>query len=154
QADHLGVAVPALEGLQVLRGVAPEDHSLARQGVRKPASGAHREGRYTIAGMRRWSEVAERVAATTRTSEKTTLLAEYLSGLTAEELPIAVVFLTGRPFAEADQRAAGLGWAAIAITVTDLAGVSRAALGEAYDRYSDLGLAVQDVLEAAGHDPD
>jgi len=104
--------------------------------------------------MRRWSEVAERVAATTRTSEKTTLLAEYLSGLTPEDLPIAVVFLTGRPFAEADQRAAGLGWSAIATTVTELAGVPRAALGEAYDRFSYLGRAVQDILELAGHAPD
>jgi DNA ligase 1 len=104
--------------------------------------------------MRRWSEVAERVAATTRTSEKTALLADYLATLTADELPIATVFLTGRPFAEADQRAAGLGWSAIATTVTDLAGVPRSALAEAYDRSSDLGLAVADVLELAGHDPD
>jgi DNA ligase-1 len=104
--------------------------------------------------MRRWSEVAERVAATTRTSEKTALLAEYLADLTAEELPIAAVFLTGRPFAEADQRAAGLGWAAIAATVTDLAGVGRSALAEAYDRSSDLGLAVADVLSGVGHAPD
>ena len=36
--------------------------------------------RYTIAAMRRWSEMAERVAATTRTSEKTALLADYLRG--------------------------------------------------------------------------
>jgi DNA ligase 1 len=104
--------------------------------------------------MRRWSEVAERVAATTRTSEKTAVLADYLAGLTPAELPLAAVFLTGRPFAEADQRAAGLGWSAIATTVTDLAGVPRSALGEAYDRSSDLGLAVADVLSQAGHAPD
>ena len=55
--------------------------------------------------MRRWSELAERVAATTRTSEKTALLADYLRTLTPAELPIAAVFLTGRPFPEADQRA-------------------------------------------------
>src|SRR3990172_2954045 len=103
--------------------------------------------------MRRWSELAERLAATTRTSEKTALLAEYLRTLTPEELPIAAIFLTGRPFAEADQRAAGLGWSAIATTVTDLAGVSRSALGEAYDRSSDLGIAVADVLTTAGHHP-
>ena len=70
--------------------------------------------------MRRWSELAEHLAATTRTSEKTALLADYLRGLAPDELPIAAVFLTGRPFAEADQRAAGLGWSAIATTVTDL----------------------------------
>ena len=104
--------------------------------------------------MRRWSELAERVAATTRTSEKTALLADYLADLSPAELPIAAVFLTGRPFAEADQRAAGLGWSAIVSTVTDLAGVPRSALGEAYDRSSDLGMAVADVLSAAGHAPD
>jgi DNA ligase-1 len=104
--------------------------------------------------MRRWSELAERVAATTRTSEKTALLADYLRGLTPAELPIAAVFLTGRPFPESDQRAAGLGWAAIATSVAALAGVERSALGEAYDRWSDLGRAVEDVLEAAGHHPD
>jgi len=104
--------------------------------------------------MRRWSEVAERVGATTRTSEKTALLADYFASLSAAELPIAAVFLTGRPFAEADQRAAGLGWSAIATTVTELAGVPRAALGEAYDRSSDLGRAVEDVLTLAGHAPD
>ena len=103
--------------------------------------------------MRRWSELAERLAATTRTSEKTNLLADYLRGLTPDELPIAAVFLTGRPFAEADQRAAGLGWSAIASTVTQLAGVPRSALGEAYDRSSDLGIAVADVLKTAGHAP-
>lgn len=104
--------------------------------------------------MRRWSELAERVAATTRTSEKTALIAAYFGELTPEELPIAALFLTGRPFAEADQRAAGLGWAAIASTVTELAGVPKSALGEAYDRSSDLGIAVADVLARAGHAPD
>jgi DNA ligase-1 len=103
--------------------------------------------------MRRWSELAERLAATTRTSEKTAMLADYLRELSPAELPIAAVFLTGRPFAEADQRAAGLGWAAIATTVTSLGNVPRAALGEAYDRSSDLGIAVADVLREAGHEP-
>ena len=103
--------------------------------------------------MRRWSELAERLAATNRTSEKTSLLADYLRTLDAEELPIASVFLTGRPFAEADQRAAGLGWAAIASTIAALTGTSRATLDEAYDRSSDLGIAVAEVLRTAGHAP-
>jgi DNA ligase-1 len=104
--------------------------------------------------MRRWSELAERIAATSRTSEKTGLLADYLAALGPDELPVAAVFLTGRPFPEADQRASGLGWATIANTVAALAGVGRADLGEAYDRWSDLGSAVRDVLEKAGHAPD
>jgi ATP-dependent DNA ligase len=104
--------------------------------------------------MRGWSELAERVAATTRTSEKTALLAEYFRNLGPDELSIAAVFLTGRPFAESDQRAAGLGWSAIAAAVAEIAGATRADLGAAYDRYSDLGLAVEDVLKRSGHDPD
>jgi DNA ligase-1 len=104
--------------------------------------------------MRRWSELAERVAATTRTSEKTALLADYLRSLSAEELPIAVVFLTGRPFPEADQRAAGIGWATIAAALGGVVrDADRAALAAAYDRYSDLAAAVADVLESAGHAP-
>ena len=103
--------------------------------------------------MRRWSELAERLAATTRTSEKTAILADYFRSVSPDELPIAAVFLTGRPFAEADQRAAGLGWSAIASTVTDLGKVPRSALGEAYDRSSDLGIAVAEVLTTAGHQP-
>jgi len=104
--------------------------------------------------MRRWSELAERVAATTRTSEKTGLLAEYLRSLGPEELPIAVVFLTGRPFPEADQRATGIGWATIAAAVTTIVPANRADLAAAYDRFSDLAAAVGDVLAKAGHAPD
>ena len=80
--------------------------------------------------MRRWSELADRVAGTSRTSEKTALLADYFRTLPSEDLPIAAVFLTGRPFPEADQRATGIGWAAMATAVTDVAGVDRAQLGD------------------------
>jgi ATP-dependent DNA ligase len=104
--------------------------------------------------MRRWSELAERVAATTRTSEKTSLLAEYLRSLDEQELRIAVVFLTGRPFPEADQRAAGIGWASIQNAVAQVIGVDAADLGAAYDRFSDLSMAVGDVFARANHDPD
>ena len=103
--------------------------------------------------MRRWSLLAERVAATSRTSEKTAVLAHYLGTLDAVELPIATVFLTGRPFAETDQRVTGIGWAAISSAVTDVAPVTRADLAAAYDRTSDLGLAVAEALTMAGHLP-
>lgn len=104
--------------------------------------------------MRRWSELTERVAATTRTSEKSALLAEYLRTLGPAELPIAVVFLTGRAFAETDQRATGLGWATMATALADVTGTTADDLGAAYDRFSDLGLAIEDVLARAGHEPD
>ena len=99
--------------------------------------------------MRRWSEVGQRIAATTRTSEKTRLLADYLVTLDRAALAPAVVFFSGRAFPEADARALGLGWATIADTGrAGSPGVSRAELGAAYDRHSDLGRAVGDVLAA------
>ena len=103
--------------------------------------------------MRRWSELAERVAATTRTSEKTAILADYLRSLSPQELPIAAVFLTGRPFPEADQRTTGLGWSAIVAAVGSLIGATKEDLAAAYDRHSDLSLSIEDVLARAGHAP-
>ena len=102
--------------------------------------------------MRRWSEVGERIAATTRTSEKTRLLADYLATLDRDALAPAVVFFSGRAFPEADGRALGLGWATLADSVMRVAGVSRAELGAAYDRHSDLGRAVGDVLAVRADD--
>ena len=112
------------------------------------------ERRYTIGAMLGWSELADRVAGATRTSEKTSLLARYLAFLPAPELRAAATFLAGRPFAEVDQRSIGLGWATIAAVVSHLAGAPAGALGEAYDRSSDLGQAVADVLALRPEAPD
>jgi len=96
--------------------------------------------------MRRWSETAERVAATSRTSEKVRILAEYLRTLTPAELSTAVTFFTGRPFPERDPRVLGMGWATIGEAVQAEADAEPGALGRAYDRSSDLGQAVYDLL--------
>ena len=104
--------------------------------------------------MRRWSEVADRVAATTRTSQKTTILAGYLAGLDAPDLPIAATFLTGRPFSAVDQRSIGLGWAGLTGAVLRVAGADGESLRRAYDRSSDVATAVGEVLTEAGHAPD
>jgi DNA ligase-1 len=47
-----------------------------------------------------------------------------------------------------------LGWATIAAAVSSLAGASAGALGEAYDRSSDLGTAVADLLSLRTVQPD
>ncbi len=104
--------------------------------------------------MRGWSELAERVAGTTRTSEKTSLLARYLAPLPEADLRAAATFLAGRPFAEIDQRSIGLGWATIAAVVSKLAGAPAGALGAAYDRSSDLGQAAAEVLAMRADPPD
>ncbi len=110
--------------------------------------------------MREWSDVARAVAATRSTTAKVTIVAGYLRALSETELPIATVFLSGRAFPEADARTTGLGWRAISGVVEALEGVAASrngstpiGLGAAYDRSSDLSVAVGDVLESAGHSP-
>jgi DNA ligase-1 len=103
--------------------------------------------------VQRWSETAERIAATTRTSEKVSAVAAYLQTLTADELPIAVVFLAGRPFPEGDARTTGIGWAAIGAVAESVAGASPGALFAAYDQSSDLGTAVGDLIASAVREP-
>jgi DNA ligase-1 len=103
--------------------------------------------------MRRWSEVAARIAATSRTTEKVSTLAEYLRSLGADELPLAVTYLTGRPFPERDPRSTGIGWAAIAAAAEEIAGSGPGALGAAYNDSSDLGQAVGDLFARYEHEP-
>ena len=103
--------------------------------------------------MRRWSEIAERIAATSKTSEKVQVLAEYLRSLTPAELPVAVVFLAGRPFPERDPRTVGLGWAAIAVAAEEVAGAESGAFAAAYDQSSDLGQAAHDLFAGSARRP-
>lgn len=108
---------------------------------------------YHLSTMRRWSEVAARIAATTRTSEKVATLAGYLRSLKPAELPIAVTYMTGRPFPERDPRTTGIGWAAIAAAAESLVDAAPNALGASYNLSSDLGQAVGDLLASHNHEP-
>jgi DNA ligase-1 len=103
--------------------------------------------------MRRWADTAEAVRGTRKTSEKVAVVADYLRSLDDPALAPAAVFLSGRPFAERAQRKVGLGWAAISAVAQDVAGVELGALGAAYDRSSDLGTAVGELLAEVGHEP-
>jgi DNA ligase 1 len=103
--------------------------------------------------MRRWADVAQQIGATTRTSQKTALLADYLRSLDPDELAAAVTFLRGRPFPEGDQRTLGLGWAALSGVVEGLVGAAPGALGAEYNRSSDLATAVGDLLARHDHRP-
>ena len=103
--------------------------------------------------MRRWAETAEAIRATRATSVKATTVAQYLGSLATDDLALAAVFLSGRPFPERDQRKTGLGWRAITTVVQEVAGAGEGAMGRAYDRSSDVGTAVGDLLAEVGHEP-
>src|SRR6266567_3787632 len=60
-----------------------------------------------------FANVGEAIAATPAKLEKIRLLADYLRGLTSEQLPIAALYFTGRAFAQSDLRTLQVGWAVI-----------------------------------------
>jgi len=110
--------------------------------------------------MQEWGEIARTIASTRSTTAKVATVAGYLRTLSDTDLPIATLFLSGRTFPEADGRTTGLGWRAITHVVAQLAAEASARTGEtaldlgvAYDRSSDLSIAVGDILESAGHQP-
>lgn len=103
--------------------------------------------------MSRWVETAEAIRATRATSKKSAIVADYLRTLDDDDLATAAVFLSGRPFPERDQRVAGLGWRAITTVVQQVADADDGAMGRAYDRSSDVGTAVGELLAEAGHTP-
>jgi len=60
-----------------------------------------------------FANVGEAIAATPGKLEKIRLLADYLRGLTREQLPIATPYFTGKAFAQSDPRTLQVGWAVI-----------------------------------------
>ncbi|MFO1541006.1 MAG: ATP-dependent DNA ligase [Chloroflexota bacterium] len=111
------------------------------------------DGDVTTGGFSGWCALARAVAATGARSGKVASVAAYLRALGPAELPIVVTFLTGRALPPTDPRTTGLGWAAIAAAAEAVAGVPPGSLGAAYDRSSDMGTAVRDLLAGAGHAP-
>jgi DNA ligase-1 len=80
-----------------------------------PASNADAAHRAAATGseFHAFATVGEAIAATPAKLEKVRLLAEYLRTLNADQLPIATVYLTGKPFPQSDLRTIQAGWAVI-----------------------------------------
>ena len=96
-----------------------------------------------------FSEVANRIAATTKKSEKERLLAAFLAGLDDSSLERAAVFFSGSPFARKDQRVTGVGGSTIADAILAVAGRTAAELSAAWSRHADLGDAAAELFETA-----
>ena len=99
--------------------------------------------------LRAFAELGEQIAATSSKLRKTELLAGYLASLAEsapEGLPIAAIYLTGRPFAQTDPRVLQTGWAVImrALASTSKRGV--AYVGRLASTYSDAGKTAYELL--------
>jgi DNA ligase-1 len=95
-----------------------------------------------------FSEVGEAIAATPAKLEKTSLLADYLRGLTPEQLPIATIYFTGKAFGQSDPRTLQVGWSVTFRALQAATKISRAEFHRIAHSYGDAGKTAFDVIDA------
>jgi len=97
--------------------------------------------------MKRLAAAGEKIAATTKKLEKTSIAAEYLASRSTEEAAVSAVFLSGRPFPAWEETTLQIGGRSLWQIVARLAGKNEAELSASYRRLGDLGAVAGDVLE-------
>jgi DNA ligase-1 len=98
--------------------------------------------------MQRLDELCERIASTTKKTEKIAFLAEYFRSRELPDAAISAVFLSGRAFPALDERTLQIGASLLWKLLVELTGARDAALTAAYRQRGDLGAAAYDVLLA------
>jgi DNA ligase-1 len=97
--------------------------------------------------MRRFAQICEAVAATTKKTEKVRLAADYLRSLTVEDAACAALFFTGRPFPRIEERVLGVGGSLVWQALARLARPEAGAFEAVYRKHGDLGAMSEEVLE-------
>lgn len=131
---ELGVAVGA-------GALAADSDFAVLDGAGPPPEGPAEPGAFL-----RFAQVGERIRGTPKKSQKTAALAEYLASLAIDEAAYATVFLTGRPFFQADGRSLAMGWSLVKRSVLEVAGATEADFRLAYRRFADSGEASELLL--------
>jgi ATP-dependent DNA ligase I len=96
--------------------------------------------------MERLAETCERIAATTKKSEKVAILAEYFRSREQADARTSAVFLSGRAFPAFEEKTLQVGGALLWKIVAELADASDVELQAAYRRHGDLGSAAGEIL--------
>src|SRR6266571_611805 len=82
---------------------------------------------------------ADAIARTTKKLEKERLLADYLVTLDDASLERAVVFFSGSPFPQREERVTGIGGAAISDAVSEVTGRSSEEVWASWSQHGDAG---------------
>jgi DNA ligase-1 len=93
------------------------------------------------------ANIAETIAATPAKLEKIRLLADYLGGLSSEQLPIATLYFTGRPFAQSDLRTLQIGWAVIFRALQAATNIDNTELHRIAGAHGDAGRSAFEILD-------
>jgi DNA ligase-1 len=96
--------------------------------------------------MQRLAETCEAIAATTKKSLKTGIVADYLKSRTVDEAAVSAVFLSGRAFPTWEETTLQVGGALLWRVVQELSGKDEATLTSAYRKHGDLGAVAGEAL--------
>ncbi|HEY3663626.1 MAG TPA: ATP-dependent DNA ligase [Chthoniobacterales bacterium] len=94
-----------------------------------------------------FAAIGEQIAATAAKLEKIRLLSDYLRVLEPGQLRIATTFLTGKPFAQTDQRTLQTGWAIIYRALLGASRRGNAELRQISSSHGDASKAAREALE-------
>lgn len=98
--------------------------------------------------MEKLAQTCERIAATTKKSEKIAILAEYFRSREPADAMTSAVFLSGRAFPAFEERTLQVGGSLLWKIVSELADASDSELKAAYRQHGDLGSAACEILES------
>jgi DNA ligase 1 len=104
-------------------------------------------GSATASEFLAFANVGEAIAATPAKLEKIRLLADYLRGLTSEQLPIATPYFTGKAFAQSDPRTLQVGWAVIFRALQAATNISDAEFHRVASTHGDASKTAFEVLD-------
>ena len=99
-------------------------------------------------GFSRFCHVCGTVRNSAGKLDKIRILADYLRTLDEKELPLAAVWLTGRPFAQRDPHPLNLGGAVIYRALRVASGLSESDLREISRRHNDSGKTTEEAMHA------
>jgi DNA ligase-1 len=104
--------------------------------------------------MREFVQAADAVAKTASKNEKVRIISELLQALRVSDAELAAQFLTGRAFAQSEERVTGVGGSALAGAIAEAAGKSSENLGSFYRKHGDLGDMAEAMLRGRNRDSD
>src|SRR5262249_45946248 len=94
-----------------------------------------------------FANIGEAIAGTAAKLEKIRILADYLRGLTSEQLSIATPYFTGKAFAQSDPRSMQVGWAVIFRALQGATRVTDSEVHRVASTHGDAGKTAFEVLK-------
>jgi DNA ligase-1 len=96
--------------------------------------------------FQQFAEIGQQIAATTSKLKKIEILSAYLRSLDTTQLPIAARYLTGRAFAQGDQRVLQVGWAVIKRALLAVSSIGEQRFRELSRLHADAGRTAYEAL--------